>query len=366
MLDSAHSTVRSVLGTPPLNGGFIQINGDVIAEEKSGDYRTVLREMKQLGMDVVVIQFLGVGADNTSPDAPNLLYEEHRVDDPTLVILEEAAALEMKVYLGLVEPAPDECGIPTNGRPGYWTQQKLLAFSNANVKFARRVAALYKDRLAFRGWYITLETWVGGYPFEDKGAWISFYEDVSAECRKLMPSLPVAISPLLPGKSASDPKGYIEANQAQAAKNFFGLLGRAQIQVVMLQDSVGAKPEVWTPETAAPYLAALKAECPRKDMEIWSNVESFQNTPNAKVPRVPCTPKRFLSQIMMTKGFPRVTFEFFHYMNGVVSLEKWGKGEYANLHYMDRMKALHDWYRDTQVKTSNPAPAASPSPGTGR
>jgi hypothetical protein len=83
------------------------------------------------------------------------------VEDATQVILDEAdAAPKMKVFLGLVQSAPDAQG-DTNGRPGYWKDGKLATFAQANVKFARRVAALYKDKPAFRGWYITLETWVG-------------------------------------------------------------------------------------------------------------------------------------------------------------------------------------------------------------
>ncbi len=358
-----HATILLMLTTlsqAPLRGGFIPLNGEVIAEKKAGDYRAVVKEMKRFGMDVLVIQYLGAATDNASPDPPKLLYEQLKVDDPALVILEEAEVPpKMKVFLGLVQSAPDPPGEDTNGRPGYWRDGKLATFAQANVKFAQRVSELYKDKPAFHGWYITLETWVGAYPYEKHAEWARYYEDVSAECRRLKPSLPVAISPMLPGRSDADPNGYIEKNPSQAAKNFFGLLGQAQIDVVMLQDSVGAKPAVWKPDTSAPYLAALRSERPKQSTEIWSNVESFAGTQDPNV-AVPSEPKRFESQLAATSGFPRVTFDFFHYMNGVVFLEKWGKGPYAKFDYIGKMKVLHDWYRDTQVKPSNPAPPAHP------
>jgi hypothetical protein len=57
----------TTLSQAPLNGGFIQLNGEVLAEKKAGDYRAVLRDMKRFGMDLVVIQFLGAATDNASP-----------------------------------------------------------------------------------------------------------------------------------------------------------------------------------------------------------------------------------------------------------------------------------------------------------
>jgi hypothetical protein len=317
---------------PPLAGGFIQFTGEVLEELHPKDWYAVLGELKALGMKTVIIQRLGVAKDaGASP--PPFLFEKYGKNDPTPIILDCAGKLNLDVYLGLVSP-PDE----NNAQIGFWKPQNLSTFSNANCAFAKKVGEKYRG---FKGWYIPLENWVGEYPPKDsdKGqefpdAWRQFYADVTSACKRSQ-QLPVAISPCLPVKS------YSIDDAEKAAMIYESMLTGTQLDIVMLQDSVGAKPETWSPTQAAAYLAPLKKVCTKHGMQLWSNIESFETNGSGWIP---CLFERLDEQISATKNADRrVTFDFLHYMNGRVHLSSWSEK------YVGRMQKLHDKYKAKYV-----------------
>src|SRR5271157_3609649 len=65
----------TTLSAPPLNGGFIQYDNDVIKEITAKDWIQVLDQMNAMGMKVVIVQFLGIAKD--TGETPPLL----RVDE---------------------------------------------------------------------------------------------------------------------------------------------------------------------------------------------------------------------------------------------------------------------------------------------
>jgi hypothetical protein len=114
----------------------------------------------------------------------------------------------------------------------------------------------------------------------------------------------------------------------------------------MFQGSVGAKPATWTPGRAAPFLISLRKAWQKNGKQVWSNVESFEIQGTNWVP---CSFDRFDEQLRATQGNPaedlRVTFEFFHYLNGSVLLERWK----AVPGYAERMKSLYDTYKNKYI-----------------
>jgi hypothetical protein len=332
---------------PPLNGGFIQYDEDVLKEITAKKWGFVLSEMQTLGMKTVIVQYLGVAKD-AAETPPPFLFEEVKkkcpsVIDPTPIILGEAKARGLDVYLGLLFPPEDSKG-STNARPGFWKPGNLATFAKANCTFAKQVADKYRGR--FQGWYVPLENWVGKYSGGDVNEyvddWRAFYANVAEVCKTEQPSLPVAISPCLPDRAYSGP-------DPKTAAEVYGkmLTGRnidKKIDIVMLQDSVGEKPETWTPTTSAAHLAPLVDVCHPKGIRVWSNVESFERRGND---RLPCRFARFKSQIEAAQGVEaRVTFDFFHYMNGRVHLKRWCDID----DYIARMADLHCQYRNTYIK----------------
>ena len=53
----------TTLSAPPLNGGFIQYDDDVIQQITAKGWVQVLDQMNALGMKVVIVQFLGIAND---------------------------------------------------------------------------------------------------------------------------------------------------------------------------------------------------------------------------------------------------------------------------------------------------------------
>jgi hypothetical protein len=140
-----------------------------------------------------------------------------------------------------------------------------------NLAQAERVWRRYfrsGPRPCFAGWYIRLEAWTAAYSEDEITRLRTFYRRVSDRCKELSGSLPVAISP------------FINAERPPAEKvgQIYGrLLENAGIDIVMLQDSVGA--QGWDANIMGlvePCFRAFKKACDQAHVRLWANVESFQ------------------------------------------------------------------------------------------
>ncbi|MGK7890737.1 MAG: DUF4434 domain-containing protein [Leptolyngbyaceae cyanobacterium] len=353
---------------PILNGGFIQFDQDVLKELQESDWNQILDRMKALGMRTLILQYLGqADTDADIPLTPDFLYEDFRTGDPVPWILEKAKAAEIDVYLGLINP-PTNPGTnnPRNAQPGFWKESQLSDFTKANQAFAQKVWEKYKDYSAWKGWYISLENWVGWYPkalgnaTEWPEAWATFYRNISETCKGLnalpeernpLPNKrPVAISPALPSKNGNyvfDPtqdkeeeRNNVKPTTEEKIETFIKTLDNAGVDIVMLQDSVGSKG--WKPDQLAKYYSFIKRVCEDNQMDCWANIESFEKPDLETNIRIPCEFSRLKEQLSVTADFnlgQRVTFDFFHYMNGVVKLKRW------NLDYFERMQRLYEDYK---------------------
>lgn len=317
------------VNTPPLDGAFIQLDNDMLAQLRPDDWRAVLDQMNALKMKTVIVMYLGQAANDGEKPPPFLISEKGRTD-PVVVLLEHAAKLKMKVYLGLVNP-PGTGDDATNARPGYWKKENLSSFAKANSTFAKSVAAKYGDQPAFHGWYIPLENWIGLYDYDPVEEWTEFYKTITTACKAATKTpKPVMISPCLPAKNYRKP--------AKEAATIYGkLLKGTGLDVVMLQDSVAVRASSLTIKEAASYLQPLAEVCKENKIAFWSNLECMDA---GKKGWVPCMFDRFKQQLEATDGVEkRVTFEFFHYMNGKVYLKDWSPD------YRKRMNDVFTGYK---------------------
>ncbi len=329
--------------SPPLNGGFIQYE-TASFDLGRNDWDGLINRMDGLKMTTVIIQFLGKVA-KVGPEAPALWCDVlgKKDKDPTRFILQRVEALnadgrpeerKIKVYLGLILP-PDSAV----GQIKYWNEDKLKAFAHANGDFAERVAGRYKGSSAFGGWYIPLENWVGKYEQGDEfpKGWHDFFQAVTGACKRQVDK-PVAISPFLPFI------GYVTPEDA-AARTFAEIVKGTGVDIVMLQDSVGAKPDLWSAAKAAPCLRSLRKALP-KGTKLWANLENFELQGGRNVPG---TLVRFDAQIDAARGIEGldqlVTFEFFYYMNGTVFFQY--LRDIPN--YESRMTKMYEGYKAKYV-----------------
>src|SRR5262249_37143227 len=97
------------------------------------------------------------------------------------------------------------------------------------------------------------------------------------------------------------------------------LLDGAGIDVVMLQDGVGARG--WDrelEERVVPFFRMFREGCDRRGVALWGDLESFRRRhPEQETGFVPTTPARLIRQLRAVAPHVEalVTFDFFHYMS---------------------------------------------------
>lgn len=329
---------------PPLQGGFIQITEDVRRALLQGDaLERFLDRLAGWRMDTLIVQrlaWLADGETHASFDLTTLPAEA----DPIPALLIGAASRGISAFLGLVEPAH-------NADTVHWTPQRLQGFLPLNQALARRAHLRYDGLDAWRGWYIPLENWVGKYPQGQQAgnsrtwpeAWCEFFTAVTTECRRLngQTSRPVALSPCLPG-----PNYDLAAPIAVAA--FAPTIAGSGIDILMLQDSVGAKPQCWTPELAGDHLECLQdlalatGSGSTPAFELWANLECFTTLPSGE--RLACSLERLKRQVANSQpAARRVGFDLFHHMNDRVrggrTDAQWSAAQELARGYDDWLKA---------------------------
>ena len=255
----------------------------------------------------------------------------------------------------------------TNAKPAFWKETNLAAFAEANSSFAKSVWKRYGGHPAFKGWYITHENWVGWYPGPGWGhareypdSWRAFYAQATQACKAQRKrdgapnDLKVAISPCLPdhpydAARPGAPPNTSHVTVDEAVAIYAGMLADTGVDIVMLQDSVGAKPEVWNPTDAAVYLGPMSEICEANGMQFWSNLECFATTTVKdpvtgldKTEYMPCDPERFKTQLEVTANkqvvAKRVTFEYVHYLHATKKLANGRPFPY----YSSRMQDLRN------------------------
>jgi hypothetical protein len=210
-------------------------------------------------------------------------------------VLDAAAAKAMRVFVGLALPES------ANGDPQAARDEALMAaIIERSKESAVRVSERYSAWRSFAGFYLPLEGWTPGSPGE-LGELPEYLAQLSHHCRTLAPSKQIATSPFV-SDLATDP--------ALTETAYTGILAASEIDIVMMQDGVGARgvavAEFGT--RVRPYLLAMKAAADAAGRQMWVNAESFAG--DAPAPRA-----RFRAQLKLARTVAPsvVTFDYASY-----------------------------------------------------
>ncbi len=280
-----------------LDGTFIQYQEPMMAMDADA-WRRELDTMRQARLSLVVVQCLQHDDRRFIPEAPDHF-------DPTRAILEYADRHEMQVFLGL---ATDKA---------WWHQSTESSYLDTAARQDRALAdevwKRYGRHASFAGWYLPREMWDGPYTPEQIERLAGYFRTVGDHCRTLSGRKPVAIAPFFSGNVSA----------AEVGRIYSRFLDKAGLDVVMLQDGVGARG--WDHQVAeriVPCFAALRDACVTHGVELWSDLESFRLVEPATAERphprfAPAAADRIGRQLAAAAPFVQrfVTFDFFHYMS---------------------------------------------------
>jgi len=302
-----------------LDGTFIQYQPWMMDMDAAAWTRE-LDAMREAKLRVIVLQYHRNGDQR-------YFFDESAGSDGTDIILDYADKHHMDVFMGLYTDQ------------AWWKQclQKayLDATSATSMKLAERLWRRYGHHRSFVGWYLPSETWDRSYSDDQVVRFRDFFRRLSDHCRAQSPAAPkpVAISPFFEARIPPE----------QVEKTYTDLLTESGIDIVMLQDGIGARQ--WGDEVASkivPYFRAFRNACLSAGVELWSNLECFQilgdqsNSPPGKF--IPAHVERIARQMVAAAPFVQrfVTFDFFHYMS-----------PYRN----EQARQLNEQYLERFVKT---------------
>lgn len=257
----------------------------------------VLTSMKDAGFRTVILQqlsYLEQGKEYT-PLRPG------QPDDAVEAILAEADRLGMTVFLGSWNVGLSEDDLKTDAYLDAATKRSLeiLEIIKGHPTYIRHAS--------FRGWYLPVEPW----NYRETGQETKRIQDhylapLSRAC-KAVDDKPVAVSCYF------NPVGF--AAPAEMRDAYKELLNGSGVDILLPQDGVGERAN----STAAcrDFFKALKEACDARGVRMWAVLECFNRV--TKDVRVPCDPKRLISQFENAHGVAEsfVAYDFFHYMNPI-------------------------------------------------
>lgn len=282
-------TAAAAAAPPRLGGGFIQLQGWMMALTPD-DWARELDAMHASGMDTIIIQYLESGRRSFLPA------DEH-ASDPARAILRFADAHGMRVFLG------------TKIDDGWWhwDADYLDRALVDRQRLIRAIHARYAEHRSFAGWYLAEE--VSGNLSPDRVRRLRAYFRSQSDLCKALRDQPVACAPYFSHLTPLDSMRAI----------YDELLDGAGIDVVMLQDGVGARG--WDRDLERqiiPFFRMFRAVCDRHGVAFWADVESFRRRdPERETGFVPTNPDRLIRQLKAVAPYVDeiVTFDFFHYMS---------------------------------------------------
>ncbi|MDX6612843.1 MAG: hypothetical protein QOD75_2029 [Blastocatellia bacterium] len=316
-----------------LSGGFIQYWNDMMEWEWQDagapsrmpypvNWTFMVKSMRDIGMTMVVIQQLEY--KQTGEDEPTRLYKVSdtspalpRQDDTTEKIL-VAADPDMTVFLGLVDAQDwkfESIDKPIDELENYLLgEQKGLA--TKSIAAADRIWALYHSHGSFKAWYVPLEIW--NFNFTDNSPelrkkkielvrrfWKKITDHLAILDRRDNKKRRVAIAPYFNPTLAD----------AKATEGLYSeLLNGAGINILMLQDGVGARSMDSDWPKLREYYGAFRSACKRTSVEFWTDTEIYQPTTRA------ADIERLKKQLEIESEFTdtAVAWDFYQYMNPVV------------------------------------------------
>ncbi|HWQ92025.1 MAG TPA: DUF4434 domain-containing protein [Clostridia bacterium] len=307
-----------------LSGGFMQFWPEMQSWPPE-NWQAVLQSMKQAQMNTVIVQMLAFENNDGS------LYSfigPNGQPDATETILDYADTNGFKIFLGLYMPNWNHDMTGSNFL--FETQTRMAAV--AQQAWDRYLS--HNRHSSFAGWFIPYEPWTGNYQPAEVDRLRSFFQSIDASCQAVSGDFPLLISPFI---------NSYRPSPCRVEQLYRQILNQSGIDIVLLQDSVGAQRwETNIEQRVAPYFEAFQNACESTGAKLWANLESFRIS-NVYAP---CDATRLKKQFDAVGPFVEnfVTFDFLHYMNPAVFLPGWDatrRGQMQQL-YSDYKSAFVD------------------------
>ena len=194
----------------------------------------------------------------------------------------------------------------------YWQHQTdvvwLQTQANYCIAIAEEIQAQFGTHVAFKGWYIPHEPEPNAYNTDEKVRLFRehFVDRISNRLHQLN-NKPVSIAAFW-NSSLSTP---------EQLQHFMAELAKSNLQIIMLQDGVGAQ-HVTLNRLANYYEAAQRGlfeENKNYKGVFWSDLETFAS-PNGEYPFEPATFDRVKQQLETALSIPKVSkIVSFHYFD---------------------------------------------------
>lgn len=283
-----------------LTGTFVQLFGKDNWSEAQWD--EFLTEIKDLGMNTLIVQYTAFkNAYNNitwfnSANIFTTIKSKHTLER----VLASAQRKGIEVHIGL------------HFDDTYWQHQTDVAWlqtqANYCIAIAEEIQAQFGTHVAFKGWYIPHEPEPNAYNTDEKVSLFRehFVDRISNRLHQLN-NKPVSIAAFW-NSSLSTP---------EQLKHFMAELSKSNLQIIMLQDGVGAQ-HVTFNRLASYYEAAQRGlfeENKNYKGVFWSDLETFAS-PNGEYPFHPATFDRVKQQLETALSIPKVSkIVSFHYFD---------------------------------------------------
>lgn len=283
-----------------LTGTFVQLFGkDNWSEAQWDEFFT---EIKDVGMNTLIVQYTAFkNASNNitwfnSANTFNATKSKHTLER----VLASAQRKGIEVHIGL------------HFDDTYWQHQTDVAWlqtqANYCIVIAEEIQAQFGTHVAFKGWYIPHEPEPNAYNTDEKVRLFRehFVDRISNRLHQ-MNNKPVSIAAFW-NSSLSTP---------EQLQHFMAELSKSNLQIIMLQDGVGAQ-HVTLNRLANYYEAAQRGlfeENKNYKGVFWSDLETFAS-PNGEYPFEPATFDRVKQQLETALSIPKVSkIVSFHYFD---------------------------------------------------
>ena len=273
------SSTVTTTAPPPYPGQLLGITGvfynlydtaETLSREPAAA-TAELAAMKRIGVDTIIVDTaFPPGAFYPSARHPVFPGCSHALDS----VVSGAATLGgLKVFLS----TPVVADNPLVMAPA----ERAAALEKVRAMMAE-LHGRYGASPAFAGWYIAYEISDTMIAMPDARARIAAgYRELASTCRVLSPGCPVIIAPYFAAKLPPDAFETL----------WTGFLREAGVDVVAVQDSVGALYLCGTPEKRLgilpAYLGALHRACKAAGAQLWADVELFRQVHGEPVDKEP-------------------------------------------------------------------------------
>ena len=283
-----------------LTGTFVQLFGKDNWSEAQWD--EFLTEIKDVGMNTLIVQYTAFknASNNITWFNSANTFTATKSKNTLQRLLASAGRKAIEVHIGL------------HFDDTYWQHQTDVAWlqtqANYCIAIAEEIQAQFGTHVAFKGWYIPHEPEPNAYNTDEKVRLFreQFIDRISNRLHQLN-NKPVSIAAFW-NSSLSTP---------EQLQHFMAELSKSNLQIVMLQDGVGAQ-HVTLNRLANYYEAAQRGlfeENKNYKGVFWSDLETFAS-PNGEYPFHPATFDRVKQQLETALSIKKVSkVVSFHYFD---------------------------------------------------